>query len=66
MANFNVTTKVILHNGPNDSADSVSGSYAKEVTDYLETVTNTKTIRGIHSVWLPNSNCVMTVIVHDS
>lgn len=66
MANFNVTTKVIIHNGPNDSADSVTGSYAKVVNDYIQTVDDGKTIRSIHAVYLPNSNCVMTTIVHDS
>ena len=49
MANFAVITKVIIHNKINNDADTVAGSYAKEVSDYLETIVNTKTIRSIHS-----------------
>jgi len=66
MANYDVTTKVIIHSAPNNNADSVVGSYAKEVNDYLQTVDDSKTIRSIHSVWLPSSNAVMTTIIHNS
>ena len=38
MANFAVITKVIVHNKVNNDADTVAGSYAKEVSDYLETI----------------------------
>jgi len=66
MANYAVITKVIIHNKINNDADSVAGSYAKEVSDYLETIVNTKTIRSIHSTELPSSSSIMTVIIVDS
>ena len=66
MANYAVITKVIIHNKVNNDADSVAGSYAKEVSDYLETIDTTKTIRSIHSTELPSSSSIMTVIIVDS
>ena len=66
MANYAVVTKVIIHNKINNDADSVAGSYAKEVSDYLETIVNTKTIRSIHSTEIASSNSIMTVIIVDS
>mgnify|MGYP005813954605 FL=1 len=66
MANYAVITKVIIHNKINNDADSVAGSYAKEVSDYLETIVNTKTIRSIHSTEIASSNSIMTVIIVDS
>ncbi len=64
MANFNVTTKVII-NTISPNADSVSGSYAKEVNDYIQSVDDSKTIRSIHSVQMRDGR-IMTVIIHDS
>jgi hypothetical protein len=64
MANFNVTTKIII-NTISPSADSVAGSYAKEVNDYLQSVDDGKTIRSIHSVQMRDGR-IMTVIIHDS
>ena len=66
MANYAVVTKVIIHSKINNDADTVAGSYAKEVSDYLETIVNTKTIRSIHSTELPSSSSIMTVIIVDS
>ena len=66
MANFAVITKVIIHNKVDNKADTVAGSYAKEVSDYLESVVNTKIIRSIHSCELASSGAVMTVIIRDS
>ena len=66
MANYGVITKVIIHSKVSSEADTVAGSYAKEVSDYLESVDNTKTIRSIHSSELASSGAVMTVIIHDS
>ena len=66
MANYAVITKVIIHSKINNDADTVAGSYAKEVSDYLETIVNTKTIRSIHSTELPSSSSIMTVIIVDS
>jgi len=64
MANYNTTTKVIV-NDITPAADSVSGSYAKEVNDYLESVDNTKTIRSIETV-LTREGRLATIIIHDS
>ena len=66
MANYAVITKVIIHSKINNDADTVAGSYAKEVSDYLETIVNTKTIRSIHSTEIASSNSIMTVIIVDS
>ena len=66
MANYAVVTKVIIHSKINNDADTVAGSYAKEVSDYLETIVNTKTIRSIHSTELPSSSSIMTVIIVDT
>ena len=64
MANFNVTTKIII-NTISPNADSIAGSYAKEVNDYLQSVDDGKTIRSIHSVQMRDGR-IMTVIIHDS
>lgn len=64
MANFAVVTKVIIHNKDVSGADTVEGSYAKKISDYLETVDNTKAIRSIHSFEM--DGIVTTVIIHDS
>ena len=64
MANFNVTTKIII-NTISPNADSVSGSYAKEVKAYIQSVDDSKTIRSIHSVQMRDGR-IMTVIIHDS
>jgi len=64
MANFNVTTKIII-NTISPNADSVAGSYAKEVNDYLQSVDDGKTIRSIHSIQMRDGR-IMTVIIHDS
>ena len=66
MANYAVTTKVILHNGPDDGADNVSGSYANRVSTYIETLdSSTESVISIHSVPLVSSNLIMTIIVHN-
>ena len=66
MANYAVITKVIIHSKINNDADSVAGSYAKEVSDYIETIDDGKTIRSIYSTELVSSNAIMTVIIVDS
>jgi len=63
MANYAVVTKVIIHNKINNDADSVAGSYAKEVSDYLETIDDGKAIHSIHSTEIASSNSIMTVII---
>ena len=62
MANIVSTVKVIFHNHVTDEADSVAGSYAKAIKDYLDTVTDGKVV-SIHSVELASSRSIMTVII---
>ena len=63
MANYAVVTKVIIHNAKVDGADTVVGSYAKKISDYLESVDDGKAIRSIHSVE-KNDGSMVTVIIH--
>ena len=42
MANYAVITKVIVHNKDVSGADTVEGSYAKKISDYLESVADAK------------------------
>jgi len=65
MANYAVVTKVIVHNKKIDGDDSEVGSYAKKVSDYLESVDEDKDIRSIHSVEKSDGSMV-TVIIPDS
>ena len=63
MANYNVVTKIIIGNLSPD-ADSVSGSLAKEITDYIETLDDsTGAIIDIQSVELDMSR-IAYIIVH--
>jgi len=64
MANYAVITKVIVHNKDVSGADTVEGSYAKKISDYLESVADGKTIRSIHS--FESDGVITTVIIHDS
>jgi|TARA_R100001530_G_scaffold47170_2_gene35484 hypothetical protein len=64
MANYNTTTRVII-NEPSVASDSTSGSLAKELNDYLESVDDSKTIRSIHSAQMRDGR-IITVIIHDS
>jgi len=63
MAAYAVITKVIVHNKEIDGADTVDGSYAKKVSDYLESIENDRTIYSIHSVEKLDGSMV-TVIIH--
>lgn len=66
MANYAVITKVIIHNKISGDADTVEGSYAKKVSDYIESLdSTTNAIISIHSIQL-SSGHIMTVIVHPS
>ena len=65
MANYAVVTKVIVHNKEVDGDDTLAGSYAKKVSDYLESVDEDKDIRSIHSVEKSDGS-IVTVIIHDS
>lgn len=65
MANYNVTTKVFIVDSNDARIDSVTGSTAKAISDYLESVDNSKVIRAIEIT--PVSNAQMNVlIIHDS
>ena len=63
MAAYAVITKVIVHNKKIDGADSEVGSYAKKVSDYLESIEDDRTIYSIHSVE-KNDGSMVTVIIH--
>lgn len=63
MANYNVVTKIIIGNLSPD-ADSVSGSLAKEITDYIETLDDTSgAIIDIQAVELDRGR-IAYIIVH--
>jgi hypothetical protein len=63
MANYNVVTKIIIGNLSPD-ADSVSGSLAKEITDYIETLDDsTGAIIDIQAVELDRGR-IAYIIVH--
>ena len=64
MTNDDVTTKIMVLDSQDSTADSSSGS-ANSITTYLETIANTKTIRGF-SVTPSGSSKMTVVIVHDS
>jgi len=64
MANYNVVTKIIIGNLSPD-ADSVSGSLAKEITDYIETLDDsTGAIIDIQAVELDRGR-IAYIIVHN-
>ena len=62
MANFDSSVKVMTHNHVTNEADSVSGSYAKAVKDYVDTIDEANVV-SIHSVELSSSGSIMTVII---
>jgi hypothetical protein len=63
MANYNVVTKIIIGNLSPD-ADSVSGSLAKEITDYIETLDDsTGAIIDIQATELDRGR-IAYIIVH--
>jgi len=66
MANYAVVTKVIIHSKVVADADTVDGSYAKAVSDYIESIdSSSQAIISMHSVQLASGE-IMTVIVHPS
>ena len=63
MANYNTTTKVII-NDISPKADSVSGSLAKEINDYIQGLDDSSgAIVDIKAVKLDNSR-IAYIIVH--
>jgi len=69
MANFAVVTKIITHTHPTNDGDTAvinagEDALAKAISDYLESVVDTVTIRAI-TVSVDNG-IAYAVIVHDS
>lgn len=63
MATYNVVTKIIIGNLSPD-ADTVTGSLAKEITDYIETLDDTSgAIIDIQAVELDRGR-IAYIIVH--
>lgn len=63
MATYNVVTKIIIGNLSPD-ADTVTGSLAKEITDYIETLDDTSgAIVDIQAVELDRGR-IAYIIVH--
>lgn len=63
MATYNVVTKIIIGNLSPD-ADTVTGSLAKEITDYIETLDDTSgAIVDIQAVELDKGR-IAYIIVH--
>ena len=61
MANFNTTTTVII-NDVSVNADSVAGSLAAEINDYLETIDDAKLV-DTKAVMLDRSRIAYIIIV---
>jgi hypothetical protein len=60
MANFSTTTKVII-NDVSSRADSIAGSLAKEVNDYIETIDDAKLV-DIKAFMLDRSRAAFIII----
>ena len=65
MANYAVTTSIVLIDHADESADTVSGSAAKAISDLVETIDNTKTIRLFSVVKLTNTQSSV-IITYDA
>ena len=63
MANYNTTTKIII-NDVTSRADSVSGSLAKEINDYVQTLDDSSgAIVDIKAVMIDRSR-IAYIILH--
>ena len=60
MANFDTVTKVII-NDVSAAASSVSGSLAKEINDYIETIDDAKLV-DIKAVMLDGTRIAYIVV----
>lgn len=60
MANFDTNTKVII-NDVSSKAQSVAGSLAKEINDYIETIDDAKLV-DIKAVMLDRSRIAYIVV----
>ena len=63
MANFNTSTKVII-NDVSVKDDSVAGSLAKEINDYIETIDDAKLV-DIKAVRLDRTRVAVIIITKD-
>lgn len=63
MASYDTTTKTIVGSISED-ADSVAGSIAKAINDYIQTIDSGKTIHGIDLA--AKGHELIATIVHES
>ena len=63
MANFDTVTKVII-NDVSVKDDSVAGSLAKEINDYIETIDDAKLV-DIKAVMLDRTRGAVIIITKD-
>ena len=64
MAAYNTRVKIFISSKANTDADSVAGSYAKEINDYIQTLDDgTGTVLQMNTVELLNGS-IMTILVH--
>ena len=63
MANFDTVTKVII-NDVSVKDDSVAGSLAKEINDYIETIDDAKLV-DIKAVMLDRTRVAVIIITKD-
>ena len=63
MANFNTSTKVII-NDVSVKDDSVAGSLAKEINDYIETIDDAKLV-ATNAVMLDRTRVAVIIITKD-
>ena len=60
MANFDTNTKIII-NDVSSNAQSVAGSLAKEINDYIETIDDAK-LEDINSVMLDRTRIAYIIV----
>ena len=60
MANFDTKTKIII-NDVSSNAQSVAGSLAKEINDYIETIDDAKLV-DINSVMLDRTRIAYIIV----
>ena len=64
MAAYNTRVKIFISSKANADADTVSGSYAKELNDFIQTLdSSTGTIQQMNTVELQNGS-IMTILVY--
>ena len=64
MAAYNTRVKIFIDSKANADADTVSGSYAKQLNDFIQTLdSSTGTIQQMNTVELQNGS-IMTILVY--